>query len=357
MWHMADGTAILEASPSDRGRFDSFVRAHTRAHPLQLWSWGEVKKGDGWRPRRFVIDRRGEILATASVVERQLPVPGRPRFWLAHRGPVGEPAARETELLWRGLREVALADGVVALRCDPEWPVAEKRWLRHLVALPPRPEWPSGALEPIRVWRISLDGGEQAVFGRFEAHTRQDVRRAGKKGATVRVGSHADLAAFHAMERATAERKGFSLRDLGFFERLWQAWREHGRLFIAEHEGRIIGGAWFVVCGAGCWGQYAASDPEHRRLLPAVLCYWAGVQWAIRQGCRFCDFGGIDWRPGRPDGLRDFKKGFGPGDLRFVGEHDLVARPAAYRAFRLAEEARWAYFNAKARRPLKEVAQ
>ena len=107
----------------------------------------------------------------------------------------------------------------------------------------------------------------------------------------------------------------------------------------------MVGGAWFVRCGEGCWGQFAAADLAYRRLLPTVAVYWAGIRWAVASGCRFCDFGGIGHAPDARDGLWAFKKGFGPGDTRFCGEFDLAFAPTGYRAFRIAEEARWAWYG------------
>lgn len=70
----------------------------------------------------------------------------------------------------------------------------------------------------------------------------------------------------------------------------------------------------------------------------------------MERGCRFCDFGGIGHIPDSSDGLWAFKKGFGPGDTRFVGEWDLIFRPTAYRMFRLAESGRWARLERKVAR-------
>lgn len=346
------GGAVWRAevvAEGERPAYDAFVRGSVRGHPLQLWSWGEVKRGDGWTPLRLALRRSDRLVAAASLVEKRLAASG-PRLWLAHRGPVVAPDAPEAALLWQALRELAARRGVVALRCDPEWPPEEARLLRAagLQPLPPRAGWYLGALEPLRVWRISLSGGLDAVFARCEAHTRYDVRRALRRGVVVRPATRADLPAFWALERTAATRKAFALRSPEFFDRLWHAWNGcggGGRLLVGEYEGRVVSGAWFVVCGRGCWGQFAAADLTYRRLNPTVAVYWAGIRWAIERGCAFCDFGGVGHIPDPADGLWAFKKGFGPGDTRFAGEFDLVVQGPAYRAFRVAEEARWAWYG------------
>lgn len=342
---------LCVASAEERARYDAFVDGHTRGHPLQLWSWGEVKRGDGWTPLRLILERAGQAEAALSVVERRLP--GGLGFWWAHRGPVVEPMSLAAAALWPRLRRLAAARAVVAVRLDPEWSLPEAA---HLAGpgwrrLPVRAGWYAGALEPLRVWRISLAGGLDGVVERFEPHTRRDVRLALRRAVTIRPAAAADLPAFYALEYATSRRKGFALRSLEFFERLWRAWNEEGRgeLFLAEHEGRVVGGAWWLFCGRGAWGEFVATDPRARRQLPAVALYWHGIRRAHERGAAFLDFGGIGHREDPSDGLWSFKKGFGPGDTRFVGDIDLVVRPAAYRAFRFAEELRWAWCGARAR--------
>ncbi len=351
-WRDGEGgvwRAIL-AGARDQARYDAFIRDAPRGNPLQLWSWGDVKRGDGWTPLRLMVERDGRVVAACALVEKPVMRSLALRLWLAHRGPVVDPGdARTAERLWEGLRLLANARGAVGLRCDPEWPPEEARLLRAagLVPLPPRPDWYLGGLQPLRVWRISLHGGADAVLARMEPHTRYDIRRAERKGTTVREGGQQDVARLHALERAIARRKSFALRSPEFFDRLWAAWNGPGgpgRLFVAEVGGRFAGAAWFVRCGRGCWGQFAAADHALRGALPTVALYWAAIRWAIAEGCTFCDFGGIGHIVDPRDGLWAFKKGFGPGDTRFCGEHDLVFQPAAYRAFRVAEEGRWAWY-------------
>jgi peptidoglycan pentaglycine glycine transferase (the first glycine) len=339
---------LRPVAAEERSVYDELVEGHSRGHPLQLWSWGEVKQRDGWTPLRFVLECEGSVAGAVSVVERRLP--GGAAFWWAHRGPVVEPQGRAAPALFANLRRAAAARGAVGVRLDPEWSEADAARLvgPGVARVPVRQAWYGGAMQPVRVWRISLGGGEGAVWQRFEARTRRDVRLAERRGVTVRVGRHEDLAAFYALEHAIARRKHFAVRSFEFFERLWQAWNLEGRgeLLVAEDGGgRVVGGVWWLRCGHGAWGQFAATDPSARHLLPAVALYWAGIRHAIERDCAFFDFGGIGHRADADDGLRAFKKGFGPGDTRFVGEIDLVARPAAYLAFRVAEDLRWAWYG------------
>lgn len=340
----------------ERQGYDAFVDGHARAHPLQLWSWGEVKRVDGWRPLRLFLEDATGPQAAISLVERRLP--SGHAFWRAHRGPVVEPGSAAASALWPRLWALARERGAVAVRMDPEWSEGEAQGLgfERLRRVPLRRDWPAGAMQPVRVWRIPLEGGIEGASARLSAAKRRDVRLALRRGTRVRTGRREDLAAFHALELSTGQRKGFPVRSLEFFDRLWQAWNEEGRaaLEVVEHEGRVVGGAWWVFAGPGAWGEFVATDPAARALMPAVALYWSGIQLAVERGARFLNFGGIGHRDDLPDGVRAFKSGFGPGDTRWTGEIDLVAESALYRAFRLAEDVRWAWYG-PAGRPLRRA--
>jgi lipid II:glycine glycyltransferase (peptidoglycan interpeptide bridge formation enzyme) len=73
----------------------------------------------------------------------------------------------------------------------------------------------------------------------------------------------------------------------------------------------------------------------------AYLLLWRCIIEARRSGARRFDFGGIPLDVTRKDdpmyGPYLFKKGFGGTPRRFVGAHDSVPRPLAYRAYHLLE--------------------
>jgi len=66
-------TRIIDIKEKDR--FNKFVASHGRGHFLQLWEWGEVKKGMGWEPLPLVLEQDGEIRASLLILKRRLPLP------------------------------------------------------------------------------------------------------------------------------------------------------------------------------------------------------------------------------------------------------------------------------------------
>ena len=59
---------------SDKEQWDDYILEHG-GHPLQLWSWGQVKAGHGWKAERiFAYDDETIVVATQMLV-RRLPLP------------------------------------------------------------------------------------------------------------------------------------------------------------------------------------------------------------------------------------------------------------------------------------------
>ncbi|MBR6701767.1 MAG: peptidoglycan bridge formation glycyltransferase FemA/FemB family protein, partial [Clostridia bacterium] len=71
-----------------------------------------------------------------------------------------------------------------------------------------------------------------------------------------------------------------------------------------------------------------ASRNIHRNTMPNYLLQWEMIKWAVECGCRIYDFRGVT-RFDEDDGLYRFKMKFGAYKEDFMGEMELVYKPAA----------------------------
>jgi hypothetical protein len=140
---------------------------------------------------------------------------------------------------------------------------------------------------------------------------RNDVRRLAKQGVAVRLGGTVDeIATIYGFYRRSFARWG-GTPGFVYPEAVYRAMVDlgegHVRLYLAEHEGRIAGGA-FVVRWNGHVHYHAGYfDHEARSLRPNVLIQERVIQDAIADG--FHDY---DFLPsGGNRGVEEFKESFG----------------------------------------------
>jgi hypothetical protein len=139
---------------------------------------------------------------------------------------------------------------------------------------------------PLGAMILDLSSGERGVFEQFSASYRTKIRKAERAGVRVEefdVNRHfddyyslyKDWCSFKSLPLVPPERQRAAL-----------ALRENRAAFAAFHEGVMIGVSTFRYCRAGLI-EYAAnvSRREESAFGQNSLLMWAGIRWAIRQGC------------------------------------------------------------------------
>ncbi len=140
---------------------------------------------------------------------------------------------------------------------------------------------------------------------------RNDVRRLAKKGVTVRRGeSPREIAAVYRFYRESFSRWG-GRPGFVYPEELYRAMIEIGgesvRLYVAEFEGKIIGGAFIVRWNGRAHYHAGYFDHEARSLRPNILIQERIIRDAIDDG-----LGEYDLLPsGGNAGVEAFKESFG----------------------------------------------
>lgn len=322
-----------------RARYDEVVAASPLADVMQSWGWGEVKAHTGWRPLRLlVVDDSGRARGACQVL-RKTEVRGVPPLLYAPRGPIVDPGDRDAlRALLEAIR--ARAGSAFVFKCDPAIP-AGSDGTRALTEAGLRPVRGGafGGTQPRAVMVLDLTPGADKVFEGFHSKWRYNVRLAERKGVTVREGERADLAAFHALYRTTAERDGFAPRAESYFRALFDNLAAV-RMLIAEHDGEMLGAIVLMPMGERVMYTYGASSNSKRNLMPNHLVQWHAIRWACEAGYRIYDFRGVSpVQGGVPTeshlaGLNRFKEGFGARYVEYVGELDLPLRTGWYAAWR-----------------------
>ncbi len=333
--------------------WDEFICAHG-GHLLQSAGWGELKTRFGWNAQRLALERDGKIIAGAQMLFRRLPF----GLNLAYipRGPIVVPSDEGalTRLL-DALSDSARQHGAFALKLEPNWllpppssPRAGTREeIRAGLAATPSPAFRSGTprflaggragvgVQPRTTIHVDLTPDLDAILARMKPKWRYNIRLADRKGIQVRAGSGVDVPTFHALLRTTGERDRFAIHSLEYYRAAFDLLASHARLLIAEYAGEPVAAIFVTALGAEAIYLYGASSNAHRDRMPNHALHWAAMQWAKTQGCTRYDLWGIpDWADGStavpsetaalPQGLYQFKQGFGGQVVRYVGAYDVV---------------------------------
>lgn len=344
-WKAADWDALAARSPLG----DAF----------QSYEWGEVKRGLGWTPLRYLVEQGERRMAVVFIqeraLERRLPGPlGRIRIHYAPRGPILlEPTPEAARAALAALQKIARARHSLAMTIDPTWVEGGE-----LAATLPGSGFRPAARE-IQVSRtamvIPLHADEAAQHSLLDGSTATNINKARRAGVTTERVDLADpaarepaLAEFFEMHATTGKREGFLVRDREYELNQWRSLGEAGlaSLWFAAAEGRRRSGLLLLHCGRNVvlFGAGSPDDADLRKWRANHLLHWSILRWAAAAGFEGYDLGGVDTHefPGLPAddshplwNLYEFKRRLGArGEVR-IRAHEYAPHRVLGAAWRL----------------------
>ena len=352
---------VVDAADWEPSAWDDLALRSDHGEAFQSHGWGELKRGLGWEPLRYVIESSGRPIAVASIQERPIirrgPL-GRFRIHYAPRGPVlleATPAAATAAL--EGLRQIARSRHSLTLTIDPAWEeggdLAEALSQSSFRV----------AARDVQVSRtamiVPLEASEEAQRGLLGHTTAQDINRAVGLGVSIERIDMADepmreraLADFYDIHAATGIREGFIVRSRDYELEQWRRLGESGAasLWFAGLGGRDTGalllhsGRLLIYFAAG-----SREGADMRRTRANHLLQWRIIRWAVENGFTGYDMGGVDTQsaPGVPQdelhplwNLYLFKRRFGGRAVLRIHAHEYAPSFLAGAAWRLARRFR-----------------
>ena len=337
---------FIEAGESEKEAFNSFIASSERGHIFQTWEWGELRKGDMWRPCRFIVKDGAEIKAAATVLQKGLP--GGYSVLYAPRGPVLDyHDAGTLDFLLDGLKSHFSKHKAILLQIDPDISQSDASAKENILhnGFFNRPSGLFFITQPNHVFRLDISPEPDAIYAKFSSSTRRNIRIAQNSNIEIEVRDDPGaLKIFYDLLSLTSRRKHFLIRSYGYQKRLLKYFissRGNGKIFLAKYRGEYIAGRLLLKFGSKCWDMYAGSNRKHAELKANHLLVWEMIKWAKSSGCTIFDFRGAGaWDdPKHPDrGIYDFKVKFGPELIEFIGEYYFVFDKALYAKYEYLHE-------------------
>ncbi|MBI3442513.1 MAG: peptidoglycan bridge formation glycyltransferase FemA/FemB family protein [Candidatus Sungbacteria bacterium] len=344
---------ICRVDAQCQARWNQFVRQH---YPpvgafMQTWEWGAFQEELGRKVERYFMTDANATVAAFTFVSHQLP------FNLSYayipRGPVitARTAGRAGTLdIFRSIQAWIREEnrpGMIFVRMEPP-----------LSSMPPDLSKygfraPLYYVQPRHNHTIVLDGTEQEIVARFHPSTRSNIRRAEQRGVTAELKrgiEETDVDTFFQMARQTIHRNSGKnvYPQRAYFDALTQAIPsvaddyDPARLslgaFCAYEHGRPAATHFVLFFGDTATYLYGASFTDSLRSKAASYLHWAAMREAKRKGLKHYDLGGVD--EARWPTLTRFKRQFRGKEFSYVGNIDIPARPALYRAYNIVRRFR-----------------
>jgi peptidoglycan pentaglycine glycine transferase (the first glycine) len=320
---------------SDDDAWNQFVAESSGPSFLQATPWGVVKRPNGWRSARIVVDAPNGPIGAQLLVRHPRPLPK--GFAYAARGPItwGPLDAETLGAFTEAARRAAGGLGIAHLRIDPELedPDGSIAMALRDVGWQPAPE-----IQPASTRIVDLTQTEAELLAGLRRKTRQSLHQAQAEGSSV-ISAGADrLPDFHRTLAGTMDRVGLPFRSVGFFRDLWDAYAPAGQamLLLAETPaGDVTSGTFLVGWGPRIVALYGGTTEEGRKRNAKYLVNWEAFIRAKAAGYKVYDLWGLP-----NEGITYFKAGWGGRQVDYVGAWDLVVDPLGARIFEAAVRAR-----------------
>jgi len=295
---------------SDKEQWDDYI-LENGGHPLQLWGWGQVKTGHGWKAERVFAYDDDEIVGAAQVLIRRLPTPFR-SFAYIPRGPlVG--AAHTADFLNALAGLVKRDHHSVALSIEPDELDFEvpDGWERSL-----------NKVLPAETILLDLNKSESDLLADMAKKTRQYIRKSSADVTIKQVKNREGIDVCLDLYTQTSKRAGFNMHDRQYYLDVFLQMQDHSPIYVAYDGDQPIAFLWLAMSAKTVYELYGGMNERGQELRANYALKWHVMKKVKEWGLERYDFGGMV-----AGGVATFKQGWSADTTLFVGTFDKPLSP------------------------------
>jgi len=360
---------MMQPFHGDVNEWNNLISKLPNSHLLQTWEWSQIKAKYDWEPMPIVWFKKSnksdqvdlldksdlsDTVAASMVLKRRIPIRGmaaKLSILYLPKGPLmdwSDEVLRERVL--DDLQAFAKRQGAIFMKIDPDVklgtgvPGDEADVIDNggqaVMSVLKRRGWKfsSNQIQFRNTVMIDLSESDDEMLARMKQKTRYNVRLAGKKGVTVRIGTSDDLPMLYKMYAETSVRDGFVIRDEGYYRTVWESFmgEKLAEPLIAEVDGEPVAGLMLFWFAERAYYIYGMSRSAHREKMPTYLLQWEAMRRAKAAGCTVYDLWGAPDEFSESDGMWGvfrFKQGLGGQVLRTLGAWDFTPKPMMYKLY------------------------
>lgn len=204
-------------------------------------------------------------------------------------------------------------------------------------------------LQPEHRQIIDLTQSMDEILQNMKEKGRYNTRLAQKKGVRVEIikdndpQAHDKLKVVFDLYQKTTDRKSISGRNLVYFEKLLENFKEEIAIAVAYFDTTALAGSLTVLHDGVASYLYGGSSALHRELMAPYLLHLEVMKYAKANGCKTYDLLAIA-PPDQPNhkfaNLTRFKQQFGGKRVALIGSYDLILKSIWYNIFNMLENIR-----------------
>lgn len=295
---------------TDREQWDEYV-LDNGGHPLQLWEWGQVKVGHGWKAERFFAYNDDTIVGAAQVLFRRLPLPFR-SFAYIPRGPLF--SAEFKDVFLAKLADFAKREyHAVVLSIEPDLLEFERPdgWVRS-----------TNKILSAETILLDLHKTESDLLSEMAKKTRQYIRKSDADVEIRKVKSREDIERCLEIYQQTAKRAGFNLHDEAYYRDVYQQMSDYSPIFAAYEGSEMVAFLWLAVSESTSYELYGGVTERGQELRANYALKWHAIKKTKEWGILRYDFGGLV-----AGGVATFKQGWSDDTTVLAGTFDKPLSP------------------------------
>lgn len=285
---------------NNRFEWDELVDNSEYGHPLQLWGWGELKKGNGWIPLRIKsVDNE----FAASILLKKIP---KLKYFIAYisRGPITSP--KKTSEYLESLDNYLKLKNIINLRMETNFLAS--------IPIPKNYQKSKNSILTSKTLQIDLKQDVNEIRKKFNSSTKKYVNRALRNVEIIDYQAIENFTnVFYYLYQQSAKRKKFALQKIDYYQHQLEFLAKNLdiKVAFAKETREPIAFLWNVFTKKISFELYGGiSDAGVNEL--AFLKANYGLKYdmivaAKDQGIDIYDFNGR-----LNDGVEKFKLGFGP---------------------------------------------
>ncbi len=158
---------------------------------------------------------------------------------------------------------------------------------------------------------------ENDLLYEFSSSTRYHIRKALNNNLIINLSEICDLDDFYSIYEETAIRHNFIPHNKQYFENLIKAFKEKIYFCKISYNNEVVAMSLNILQGDTVHYLYGASSSQNNKLYAAYLMHWVMIKYALNNGFKFYNFGGVFAKDNEVDskdyGLLRFKSGFCKG--------------------------------------------